>query len=79
VTQAALDFSPPPARKPSLEKVYLMLVQAGARGVTSGEFANAYVLRYAARLHELKGLGMVITKEKLEGRSSWRYVLRSAA
>lgn len=63
-----------PPMKESLAKVYRMLLDAGPRGVTTGDFARAYCTRYGARLDELRKLGMVIVKEKL-GRASWRYVL----
>ena len=62
--------------KPSTVRVLSMLKHAGARGVTSGEFAQAYVLRYSARLHELRKAGYQIRIEWIPDRSSCRYVLK---
>mgnify|MGYP001558349526 CR=1 FL=1 len=62
--------------KPSLARVYDMLEAAGSRGVTSGEFARAFVLRFSARIHELRKLGLEVHAEKLPGRSQWLFVLR---
>ena len=69
--QMGLDLRP---MKDSLAKVYRLLIDAGTRGVSTGDFAEAYCTRYGARLGELRGLGMVIVKRKLDG-ASWRYWL----
>lgn len=61
--------------KPSTEKVLNMLRAAGSRGVTSGEFAQAYVLRYSARLLELRDSGRIISRTPVPEHSQYCYVL----
>lgn len=77
--QQALAFDAPKVHlKDSALKVLRMLQSAGFRGVTSGEFANAFVLRYAARLAELRAAGYSWVKEPVPDSSQWRYTLQAA-
>ena len=52
------------------------LRQAGDRGVTNGFFADKHILRYSARVHELRDLGFIIRTEKQAG-SKVRFILLS--
>jgi Helix-turn-helix domain len=44
------------------------------RGVTNGEFADAGILRYSARIKELRKQGYRIAKQRLSA-GGWRYTL----
>lgn len=44
------------------------------RGVTNGEFADAGILRYSARIEELRKAGYRIAKQRLSA-GGWRYTL----
>lgn len=57
------------------ERVLSMLKNAGRSGVTTGEFLDAYLPRFGARIYELRRAGMLIDQERLSS-SSWRYTLR---
>lgn len=62
--------------KPSTQKVLDMLRAAGPRGVTSGQFAQAYILRYSARLKELRDTARIISRSRVPGHDQWWYVLK---
>src|ERR1017187_7414690 len=62
-----------PLSKQQLE-VLGLLRAAGPRGVSNGEFAYRRILRYSARICELRKLGYVISTEKDAG-SKVRFVL----
>ena len=58
------------------QTVLKMLDQARVdrRGVTNGEFADAGILRYSARIEELRKAGYRIAKQRLSA-GGWRYTL----
>ena len=58
------------------QDVLRMLNQARVdrRGVTNGEFADAGILRYSARIEELRKAGYRIAKQRLSA-GGWRYTL----
>ena len=56
------------------ERVYRLLLQAGERGVETGEFLADHLPRFAARINELRDRGWDIRTEKLS-QSSYRYTL----
>ena len=58
------------------QTVLKMLDQARVdrRGVTNGEFADAGILRYSARIEELRKQGYRIAKQRLSA-GGWRYTL----
>lgn len=58
------------------QRVEQMLRAAGPSGVTNGTFAVAGILRYAARLEELRNRGFVIETQRVKG-GTFRYVLIS--
>ncbi len=60
--------------KPSTSRALCLLREAGANGVTTADFAQAYIARFGARLAELRDLGAVIDVERLPG-NQCRYVL----
>jgi hypothetical protein len=53
------------------EQVYTMLKQAGSEGVTNGQFVNVSILRYSARIKELRDAG-----HRIEGRQITRGTFR---
>ena len=55
-------------------RVLHMLQEAGPRGVTTGEFLEAHIGRFSARLGELRAVGWTITSVK-ESNHAWRFVL----
>lgn len=61
--------------KPSAQLALTLLRQAGAAGCTSSAFANAYLLSYSQRVGELKRLGYVIRRERVENSSQYRWTL----
>ena len=52
-----------------------MLREAGEDGVTTGDFARAYIARFGARLNELRLMGCDIDTERI-GANQSRYTLR---
>ena len=56
------------------ETVLAMLDQAGPEGVTSNQFYNARLPRFAARIFELKADGHEVVKEPVE-HGHFRYIL----
>lgn len=61
-------------KQPQRDKVLAML-RAGA--VTSDQFIDANVLRYSARIKELRDAGCVISSDRRVGRSTWIFTLVS--
>lgn len=63
------------SKKPTQkETVLAMLQEAGPEGVTSNQFYNACLPRFAARIFELKGEGHTVVKEPVED-GHFRYIL----
>jgi hypothetical protein len=58
------------------ERVYTMLEQAGREGVTNGQFVDAHILRYSARIKELRDIGHRIEKHRITD-GTFRYTLHS--
>lgn len=56
------------------ETVLAMLDEAGPEGVTSNQFYNACLPRFAARIFELKADGHQVVKEPVE-KGHFRYIL----
>lgn len=60
-------------------RVYRMLRFAGRRGVTAVQFVRAYILRFSARIFELRSLGgprggkLKIRSERVPGKTYYRY------
>lgn len=77
--QLGLALADAPRLKASAVKVLRMLQAAGPRGVTSGELANAYSLRYSARLLEIRRAGYSVRKEPVRDSAQWRYWLAEAS
>lgn len=46
-------------------------------GATSAQFVEANILRYSARIKELRDQGYVITGKATDGGAVWRYQLES--
>lgn len=61
--------------KPSTRACLDMLREAGEDGVTTGDFARAYIARFGARLNELRLMGCDIDTERI-GANQSRYTLR---
>lgn len=61
--------------RPSQEHALSLLRAAGMQGVTSGEFANAYLLSYSQRIGDLKRAGYVIERERVANSSQYRWTL----
>lgn len=59
------------------ERVLTMLKQAGREGVTNGQFVDAQILRYSARIMELRNAGHVIEKHRITD-GTFRYELQPA-
>jgi hypothetical protein len=59
------------------EKVLTMLEQAGTDGVTNGQFVNVSILRYSARIKELRDAGHRIEKHRVTD-GTFRYTLYPA-
>jgi hypothetical protein len=57
------------------ETVLTMLEQAGREGVSNGQFAEAGILRYSARIMELRKAGHLIEKHQVSA-GTFRYELR---
>ena len=57
------------------ERVYTMLEQAGREGVTNGQFVDAQILRYSARIKELRDAGHRIEKHRITD-GTFRYQLQ---
>jgi len=63
------------SKKPTQkETVLAMLQEAGPDGVTSNQFYQAMLPRFAARIFELKGEGHTVVKEPVED-GHFRYIL----
>lgn len=60
--------------KPSTRACLDMLREAGEDGVTTGDFARAYIARFGARLNELRLMGCDIETERI-GANQSRYTL----
>jgi hypothetical protein len=58
------------------ETVYTMLRRAHKDGVTNGAFAEAGILRYSARIEELRREGHAIVKQRVSAKC-WKYTLLS--
>lgn len=56
------------------ETVYTMLRRAHKDGVTNGAFAEAEILRYSARIEELRREGHAIVKQRVSAKC-WKYTL----
>jgi len=58
------------------DRVLKMLDEARVdhRGITNGQFAEAGILRYSARIEELRKAGYRIAKQRLSA-GGWRYTL----
>lgn len=56
------------------ETVYSMLRCAHKDGVTNGAFAEAGILRYSARIEELRREGHAIVKQRVSAKC-WKYTL----
>jgi hypothetical protein len=56
------------------QTVLSMLKRAHKDGVTNGAFAEAGILRYSARIEELRKAGHFIVKQRVSGRC-WKYTL----
>ena len=52
-----------------------ILTMLGSGPVNSVEFTEAGILRYSARIHELRKYGWPITGHPIEGRRVWLYKL----
>lgn len=61
--------------KPSTRRCLDLLIEAGDDGVTTGDFARAYLARFGARLNELRLLGCDIDTERI-GANQSLYTLR---
>jgi hypothetical protein len=55
--------------------VYSMLRRAHKAGVTNGAFAEAGILRYSARIEELRREGHAIVKQRVSARC-WKYTTK---
>jgi Helix-turn-helix domain len=60
------------------DTVYSMLRRAHKDGVTNGAFAEAGILRYSARIRELRREGHPIARQRLSARC-WKYTLLNAS
>ena len=59
-----------------LSETKRLLRRAGPRGVTTGEFIDARIPRFSARIDELRDAGWVIHRARLRA-SSYRYTVIS--
>lgn len=59
--------------KPSTEHALALLRAAGLQGITSGDFADNYLLSYSQRIGDLKRAGYVIERERVENSSQYRW------
>lgn len=63
------------SKKPTQKETVLAMLQgAGPEGVTSNQFYNACLPRFAARIFELKADGHQVVKEPVE-KGHFRYIL----
>lgn len=57
------------------QTVLALLRHAGHTGVTSGGFADSFILSYSQRLGDLKRLGYDIRRERVKDSSQYRWWL----
>lgn len=72
---SSLMREPPTPKRPKGGQALRILEMLEAGPVTSGDFAGAYMLRYSARILELRRAGWRIKTLPLEGVASHLYVL----
>lgn len=77
--QLLLDLGKPAVAEPNTgtqkERILTMLRAAGKGGVTNIDFVGRHMLRYGARIFELRRMGYRIEGEREGNHGVWRFKL----